>query len=104
MAQDRGLGDYQVLQKDGIVNHLHARRGGRSPIPCLAHLMLTHHALRRTGEKARKPHEQVELPTMSKRLRDLRERLARDELSRVLKGVRHAKLRSKLLEHLQAAA
>jgi len=96
LAQDLGLGDYQVLQKDGIVNHLHAC--------CLAHLMLTHHALRRIGEKARKPNEQVELPAMSKRLRDLRERLARDELSHVLKGARHAKLRSKLLEHLQAAA
>ena len=96
LAQDLGLGDYQMLQKDGIVNHLHAC--------CLAHLMLTHHALHGLGEKARKPNEQVELPTMSNRLRDVRQRLARDALSHVLKGARHAKLRSILLEHLQAAA
>jgi SRSO17 transposase len=96
LAQDLGLGDYQMLQKDGIVNHLH--------VCCLAHLMLTHHSLHGLGEKARKPKEQVELPTMSNRLRDLRQRLARDELSHILKGVRHAKLRSTLLEHLQAAA
>lgn len=34
LHQDLGLGDYQMLAKDGIVHHLH--------ICCLAHLLLTH--------------------------------------------------------------
>lgn len=96
LAQDLGLGDYQMLQTDGIVRHLH--------VCCLAHLLLTHHSLGELGAKARKPNEQVELPTMSQRLAGLRTGIARDEICRILKGPEHAKLRSKLLEHLLPAA
>lgn len=96
LAQDLGLGDYQMLQTDGIVRHLH--------VCCLAHLLLTHHSLQGLGAQARKPNEQAELPTMSQRLASLRERIARDEVGRLLKGAKHAKLRSKLLEHLLPAA
>lgn len=96
LAQDLGLGDYQMLQTDGIVRHLH--------VCCLAHLLLTHQSLQGLGAQARKPNEQVELPTMSQRLASLRERIARDEVGRLLKGAKHAKLRSKLLEHLLPAA
>lgn len=96
LVQDLGLGDYQVLQTDGIVHHLHA---------CgLAHLLLTHHALQGLGAKARKANEQVRLPTMSQRLASLRERLTRDQICRLMKGPSHATLRSKLLEHLLPAA
>lgn len=96
LVQDLGLGDYQMLQTDGIVHHLHA---------CgLAHLLLTHHALQGLGAKARKANEQVPLPTMSRRLASLREQLTRDQICRLVKGPRHAKLRSKLLEHLLPAA
>jgi len=96
LAQDLGLGDYQMLQSDGIVNHLH--------VCCLAHLLLTHHSVAGLGAKARKPNEKVELPTMSQRLASLRQRIARDEICRIVKGPQHAKLRSKLLEHLLPAA
>jgi SRSO17 transposase len=96
LAQDLGLGDYQMLQKDGVVRHLH--------VCCLAHLLLTHHSLAGLGAQARKPNEQVELPTMSQRLASLRTRIAKDEICRILKGPGHARLRSKLLEHLLPAA
>jgi SRSO17 transposase len=96
LAQDLGLGDYQMLQTDGIVHHLH--------VCCLAHLLLTHHALQGLGEKARKPDERVELPAMSQRLTSLRKRIARENICRIVKGPQHARLRSKLLEHLLPAA
>jgi SRSO17 transposase len=96
LVQDLGLGDYQMLQTDGIVNHLH--------VCCLAHLLLTHHCLQDIGAKARKPNEQVRLPAMSQRLASLRERVAKDEICRIVKGPQHLRLRSKLLEHLLPAA
>jgi SRSO17 transposase len=96
LAQDLGLGDYQMLQTDGIVHHLH--------VCCLAHLLLTHHSLEGLGAKARKPNEQVQLPTMSQRLASLRQRIIREDICRIVKGPQHARLRSKLLEHLLPAA
>ena len=92
LAQDLGLGDYQMLQKDGIVRHLH--------LCCLAHLMLAHQSLERLGAKARKPNKQVQLPTMGTRLADLRNRIARDQIERLVPGERHANLRKKLCDHL----
>jgi SRSO17 transposase len=96
LAQDLGLGDYQMLQTDGIVNHLH--------VCCLAHLLLTHHSVQDIGAKARKPNEQVQLPTMSQRLASLRQRTAKEQICRIVKGPQHAKLRSILLEHILPAA
>lgn len=96
LAQDLGLGDYQMLQTDRIVNHLH--------VCCLAHLLLTHQSVEELGAKARKPNEQVQLPGMSQRLANLRQRTAKDEICRIVKGPHHARLRSKLLEHLLPAA
>src|SRR5215213_208392 len=72
LHQDLGLGDYQMLHKDGIVHHLHAC--------CLAHLLLTHQALAGLGAKARKPNKQVPLPPMSTRLADFRRRTAEDQI------------------------
>ena len=96
LVQDLGLGDYQMLQTDGIVRHLY--------VCCLAHLLLTHHTLQGLGAKAHKPHQQAETSTMNQRLASLRERMARDELCRIVKGPRHVKLRRTLLEHLLPAA
>jgi hypothetical protein len=96
LAQDLGPGDYQMLQTDGIVNHLH--------VCCPAHLLLTHQSVEELGAKARKPNEQVQLPTMSQRLAFLRQRIAKDEICRIVKGPQHARFRSKLLEHLLPAA
>jgi hypothetical protein len=78
LAQDLGLGDYQMLQTDGIVNHLH--------VCCLAHLLLTHHSVQDIGAKATKPNEQVQLPAMSQRLASLRKRVAKNEICRIVKG------------------
>jgi hypothetical protein len=96
LVQDLGLGDYQMLQTDGIVNHLH--------VCCLAHQLLTHHTLQGLGDKAKEPHEQVKMPTMNQRLASLRERITREGVCRIMKGPRRARLRSKLLEHLLPAA
>ena len=95
LVQDLGLGDYQMLTEDGIVHHLH--------ICCLAHLLLTHQSMKGLGEKARKANKKVEIPPMSQRLAHLRHRLARDQISRLIGGFDHAKLRKKLCDYLLAA-
>ena len=92
LLQDLGLGDYQMLQKDGIVKHLHAC--------CLAHLMLTHQSLEELGERATRPHKQVQMPAMSKRLSTLRTKIAEDQIQRIVPGEQHAKLRQKLRLYL----
>lgn len=98
LLQDLGLGDYQMLQKDGIVNHLHAC--------CLAHLMLTHRCLETPkglegpGEKAKTVNRQVQMPPLSTRLRTLREQIAEEQIHRLMKGDEHATLRKKLCLHL----
>lgn len=95
LRQDLGLGDYQMLAEDGIVHHLH--------VCALAHLLLTHQSLRRLGAQARKADGQVELPPMNQRLRSLREQVARDQIRRIVKGPEHARLRTRLCDHLLAA-
>ena len=94
LAQDLGLGDYQMLQTDGIVHHLH--------VCCLAHLLLTHQSIEGLGAKARKANEQVEMPPMSQRLAKLRSRTTRDQILRLVKGDEHATLRKKLCDCLAA--
>ena len=95
LVQDLGLGDYQMLTEDGIVHHLH--------VCCLAHLLLTHQSLKGLGEKARTVTKQVEIPPMSRRLACLRDRLARDQICRIVGGSQHARLRRKLCDYLLAA-
>jgi len=92
LHQDLGLGDYQMLAKDGIVHHLH--------VCCLAHLMLTHQSLAGLGAKARQANKTVPLPPMSQRLADLRNRIARDQIQRLIPGDDHANLRKRLQEYL----
>jgi SRSO17 transposase len=95
LAQDLGLGDYQMLQTDGIVHHLH--------VCCLAHQLLTHQSIEGLGAQARKANRQVEMPPMSQRLVELRSRTARDQILRLVKGDQHARLRKKLCNYLIAA-
>jgi SRSO17 transposase len=92
LHQDLGLGDYQMIAKDGIVHHPH--------VCCLAHLLLTHQSLAGLGAKARKPNTTVPLPPMSRRLADLRLTIARDQIERLVPGDEHANLRKKLRDYL----
>jgi SRSO17 transposase len=103
LEQSLGLGDYQMLHERAIVNHLH--------LACLAHLLLTHHALdragsasRRVGEQAKKANTEVRLPSVERRIADLRQ-AARDERIRKLfaKGALHARYRKRLDTILLAA-
>lgn len=92
LLQDLGLGDYQMLQKDGIVKHLH--------VCCLTHLMLTHRSLDGLGEKAKQPNKQVPMPPMSTRLHAFRRQVADDQIRRLVRGHHAEKLRKKLRLYL----
>lgn len=96
LRNDLGLCDYQVLEEDAIVRHLH--------LCCLSHLMLTHHAMDGVGAQARKANQEVDLPPMSKRLEDLRTEIRRDQMRRLLRGKRHRRLRMKIEPYFMAAA
>ena len=95
LHQDLGLGDYQMLHRDGILRHLH--------LCCLAHLLLTHRCLQAIGAKATKANRQVELPSMHQRLAALRAEIARDQIRKLVRGPKHERLRKKLYDHLLAA-
>ena len=95
LHQDLGLGDYQMLHRDGILRHLH--------LCCLAHLLLTHQCLRGLGAQAKRANKQVELPPMNQRLAALRAQITRDQIRRIVRGAKHERLRKKLYDHLLAA-
>jgi SRSO17 transposase len=96
LEQSLGLGDYQMLHERAIVNHLH--------LICLAHLMLTHHAIKGIGEKAIESNKEVRLPSVEQRIESLR-KAHRDERIRKLfrKGSLHERYRKKLDTILHAA-
>jgi hypothetical protein len=88
LRNDLGLCDYQVLEEDAIVRHLH--------LCCLSHLLLTHHAMDGVGAQARMAKNEVDLPPMSIRLERLRTEIRRDQMRRLLKGTKHRRLRMKI--------
>jgi len=96
LEQSLGLGDYQMLHERAIVNHLH--------LVCLAHLLLTHHAMDCAGEKALTSNKEVRLPSVEQRIAILR-KAHRDERIRKLfrKGTLRARYRKRLDTILQAA-
>ena len=96
LEQSLGLGEYQMLHERAIVNHLH--------LVCLAHLLLTHHAMDGVGAKAITSNKEVRLPSVEQRIESLR-KAHRDERIRKLfrKGSLHARYRKKLDIILQAA-
>jgi hypothetical protein len=96
LRTDLGLCDYQVLEADAIVRHLH--------LCCLSHLMLTHHAMDGAGAQARKANHEVDLPPMSTRLERLRTEIRRDQMRRLLRGKRHRRLRMKIEPYFIAKA
>ena len=95
LHQDLGLGDYQMLHRDGILRHLH--------LCCLAHLLLTHRCLSALGAQAIQANQQVKLPPMNQRLTALRAQIARDRIKELLPGAKHEKLRNQLHDRLLAA-
>jgi len=93
---DLGLGDYQVLSEDGILKHLR--------LCCLAHLVLTHHAVQGVGAQARKANQEVRLPTMNQRLENLRDDVRRAQIQRLFRqGGSHERVRHKGERYLRAA-
>jgi hypothetical protein len=95
LRSDLGLGDYQMLDEQAIVRHLH--------LCALAHLLLTRHAMERVAEQARKAHQEVALPPMSIRRESLRLEIRRDQIRRLVGGPSHRRLRRKLEPYLLAA-
>lgn len=93
---DLGLSDYQMLSEEGILKHLH--------LCCLAHLMLTHHAMEGAGAQARKANQEVHLPTMQQRLESLRRDLRREQIRRWFRpGAKLEHVRQKIDQYLRAA-
>ena len=92
---DLGLGDYQVLTHRGIVHHLH--------LCGLVHIMLTHHGMDAVGAQARKANTEVALPSLSRRLDDLRAAIKRDQLERMFRHEKNHRLRRKIQKYLLAA-
>jgi SRSO17 transposase len=92
---DLGFGHYQVLDEHAIIRHLH--------LCALAHLVLTHHAMEGVGAQARKANTKVTLPTMSRRLEDLRFAIRRDQIKRLFRGTEHRRLRMRVEPYLMAA-
>jgi SRSO17 transposase len=95
LHQDLGLGDYQMLHRDGILAHLH--------LCCLAHLLLTHRCLDALGAQATQVNQQVNMPPMNQRLAALRAQIARDQIRRLVPGAKHEKLRTTICDRLLAA-
>jgi SRSO17 transposase len=96
LEQSLGLGEYQMLHERAIVNHQH--------LICLAHLMLTHHAINGTGEKAITSNKEVRLPSIEQRIESLRKAHRDDRIKKLFrKGSLHARYRKKLDTILQAA-
>ena len=91
-----GLGDYQVLHKRGIRNHLH--------LCSLAHLLLPQHSLGAVGAQATKEPKDVLLPPLSQRLEALRDVIRREQIERVLKRTRQKSSRRRLKKLLQEFA
>jgi SRSO17 transposase len=95
LRSDLGLGEYQVLSREGILHHLH--------LCGLAHLLLTHHSLEAVAAQARKAHETIPLPSLNRRLESLRRALLTYQLTRILRHEKNRNRRKKLEQLLLAA-
>lgn len=94
-----GFCDYQVLSRNAIERHLH--------LCCMAHLMLTHHALMDAGAQAKQEKIEVSLPHLSQRLENLRHTVRQEQAKAVLKRIKNRDARNQLrafLSEFQIAA
>jgi len=90
-----GLGEYQMQKRQGIERHLH--------LCGLAHLALTHHALRAVGAQAKQANKDVPLPRFQERLDAMRREVREDNIERFVKRIRHEKIRRRVRKLLLAA-
>lgn len=95
LRSDLGLGDYQVMNREGILHHLH--------LCGLVHLLLTHHSMEAVGAQARKANNKVHLPSLSSRLDALRQVIRQDQIRRLLRDEPITWRRRKLRQWLLAA-
>jgi SRSO17 transposase len=95
LRSDLGLGQYQVISREGILHHLH--------LCGLVHLLLTHHSLEAVGAQTRKANHEVHLPPMNQRLDSLRRLIHQDHIRRLLAHVPDARRRKNLERYLLAA-
>ncbi len=96
LEQSLGLSDYQMLHERAIVNHLH--------LVCLAHLLLTHHAMDCIGAQALLSNTEVRLPSVEQRIGHLRQAVRDERIRRFFRnGALHARYRKRLDTILQAA-
>lgn len=86
-----GLGQYQMLRRNGIHRHL--------VLVGLAHLTLTRHALQRLDAPARK-HTRIPLPRCQERLADFRQSIRHDQIQALTQRIRHAPTRNQLRQAL----
>ena len=85
---------YQMQSWIGIVRHLH--------LVALSHLTLTHHAIKRIGAQATKPHKDVPLPTFAQRITVFREDVQREQITRFANRIRQPRVRQRVKEFLLA--
>ncbi len=86
-----GLGQYQMLCRNGIHRHL--------VLIGLAHLTLTRHALQRLDAPARKQ-KRIPLPRCQERLADFRHSVRHDQIQALTNRIRHAPTRNQLRQAL----
>ena len=78
--QHLGLGDYQTRSLRGVVTHLH--------LVAIAHVLLTHHAVKALGAQAKQKNTVLQIPTVQELREAIRRALWNDALNRLEKKVR----------------
>lgn len=92
--RELGLGAYQMQHRTGIQRHLH--------LVCLAHLLLTHHALQAVGAQATQP--RIPVPQFRQRCTDLRRQFYDQQTDAFTQRIKHPKTRQRVREFLKMAA
>ncbi len=78
--QHLGLGDYQTRSLRGVVTHLH--------LVAIAHVLLTHHAVKALGAQAQQKNTVLQIPTVQDLREAIRRALWNDALNQLKKKVK----------------